>query len=103
MTSVNAKPVPMATSRMHSTNVTTMGFLNMLFKSDTSGMEQPAPPRMSAMTTPADTPFSMRIPAMGIIVSTRMYMGMPITAASGMAQRLSAPASPSRSSVGTNP
>lgn len=41
MTSVNAKPVPMATSRMHSTNVTTMGFLNMLFKSDTSGMEQP--------------------------------------------------------------
>ena len=75
----------------------------MLFRSDTSGMEQPAPPRMSAITMPEETPFSMRMPAIGIIVSTRMYMGMPTTAASGMAQRLSAPAKPSRSSVGTNP
>ena len=75
----------------------------MLFRSDTSGMEAPAPPRMSAMTMPAETPLSMRMPAMGIIVSTRMYMGMPMTAASGMAQRLSAPAKFSRSSVGTKP
>ena len=44
------------------------------------------------MTMPEDTPFSMRMPAMGIMVSTRMYMGMPTTAASGMAHRLSAPA-----------
>ncbi len=32
-------------------------------------MEHPAPPSMSAMTMPEDTPFSMRMPAIGIIVS----------------------------------
>jgi len=41
---------------------------------------------MKAMTTPGATPFVMRMLATGIIVSVRMYIGMPTTAAAGIAQ-----------------
>ena len=43
------------------------------------------------MTTPGATPLAISMLATGIMVSVRMYIGMPMTAAKGIAQKESAP------------
>ena len=69
---------------------------------DTSGMLAPAPPKINAIITPGATPFEIRILAIGIMVSVRIYIGMPTTAARGTAHRFDAPAKFASRSVGTN-
>ena len=80
------------TAKMQSTKAITIFFLKMELSSDTSGMLAPAPPKIKAIITPGATPLEIRILAIGIMVSVRIYMGIPTTAATGTAHKLDAPA-----------
>ena len=91
-----------ATAKMQRTKVITIFFLKMELSRDTSGILAPAPPRIKAIITPGATPLEIKILAIGIMVSVRIYIGIPITAAKGTAQRLFAPAKLANKSVGTN-
>ena len=57
-----------------------------------SGIAIPAPPITKAMTVPILIPLAISATPMGIAVSARMYSGMPKTAATGIANKLSGPA-----------
>jgi hypothetical protein len=60
----------------------------MAERSVSSGMLAPAPPMISARTAPTLIPFSMKTRPMGIMVSARMYIGMPMIAATGTVKRI---------------
>ncbi len=100
---LNAKPVSVATEKIHTKNVITSCFLNIEPRSDTSGILAPAPPIINATIVPSPTPFATSTLAIGIIVSVLIYIGIPKTAAKGTAKKLSAPANFASRSVGTNP
>ena len=96
---LNANPVTIATINTQLTNVTIIFRLKIELNNDNSGKLAPAPPIINAITTPADTPFPINMLATGIIVSVRMYIGIPTTAAIGIANKLSTPTKfPSKSS-----
>ncbi len=80
----------------------TIFFLKIEPSSKTSGILAPAPPIMSAIIVPCATPLPINMLAIGIIVSVRIYMGIPTSAARGAAHDLSAPAKLASSPVGTN-
>src|SRR5699024_4235144 len=63
----------------------------------------PALPIISASTVPAPTPLDIRAAARGMTASARIYNGMPMTAAIGMAKGLSEPAYCSNKLVGMKP
>ncbi len=56
----------------------------MLASKVTSGILAPAPPITKAATVPIAIPLPSKVIPMGIILSARMYMGMPMTAAIGI-------------------
>ena len=102
MIKLKAYPVIVATVKIHKTKAITIFFLKIELSNDTSGMLAPAPPSISAIIIPGATPFAIRILAIGIIVSVRIYIGIPIIAASGTAHKLLVPAKFANKSVGIN-
>ena len=74
------------------TNVITSFLLKIAARSDISGILAPDPPIISAITAPIPIPLESRTLLIGSIVSVRIYMGMPIRAATGMAIGLLGPA-----------
>ena len=81
-----------ATIKTQLTKAAIIFFLKIELKSDNSGKLAPAPPKIRAITTPGATPFAIKILATGIIVSVRMYIGIPTTAAIGIAIKSLTPA-----------
>ena len=96
-------PARTATMRIVTTKAATSLRSKIAARSVTSGMLAPAPPMIRAITAPMPIPFSRRTALMGMIVSARIYIGTPITAATGMASGLSGPARETIRSPGMNP
>lgn len=89
---LNRYPVVIATSMIHTKKAIIIFFLKIELSSETSGILAPAPPIISAIIVPEPTPLPIKMLAMGIIVSVRIYIGIPTRAARGTAQKLFAPA-----------
>jgi hypothetical protein len=86
------KPARIATIRMVAAKTATSFFLKIAASRLISRMLIPAPPIIRAATDPTPIPFAIKTALIGIIVSARMYIGIPIIAAIGMANGLSGPA-----------
>jgi len=79
-------PTRIATARIVTVKVATNLGLNIDDSKFNSGILAPAPPIIKAINAPRLIPLDNNTDPMGIIVSTRIYMGTPIAAATGMAK-----------------
>src|SRR5699024_12189632 len=75
----------LAPRRIAITNAANKRGLKSLFNNNTSGTLAPAPPMISAMTAPILIPLLTNASDIGIIVSTRIYIGIPTLADIGFA------------------